>query len=344
MEDIVTIADVVKNQQACERALNRIISKGCSYDEGYVRQDLFYCADCSRGHEDEPVGFCKACSLACHAAHDVKELYAKRAFRCDCGNARAGNNGAKCTQKPDKDPVNEGNKYNHNFRGLYCSCDRPYDEDAEQETMLQCYICEDWFHESCLRADGSGPIDADAAQAPTVVCKKCAPSSSILRAYAISNDGSNAALSETETPKKCPLEGGAIAAPEKSTPFVLSDGWRDRLCDCDGCRKVAHDANLGFVFDAAADVEEGEDEDEDEDDGADDDAKAPEAALDAQLAAALHDMPPEMQVELAAGYRDMAEAFKAKFEKISREGGVVVDKDIEDVIQNLREIKRRRLD
>lgn len=34
----------------------------------------------------------------------------------------------------DKEKVNSGNKYSHNFFGLYCTCDRPY-PDPEDEVM-----------------------------------------------------------------------------------------------------------------------------------------------------------------------------------------------------------------
>ena len=39
--------------------------------------------------------------------------------------------------------------YNQNYKGLYCTCHRVY-PDPEGEAlgeMLQCCICEDWFHE-----------------------------------------------------------------------------------------------------------------------------------------------------------------------------------------------------
>lgn len=39
--------------------------------------------------------------------------------------------------------------YNHNFKGTYCTCDLPYPDPnvEEQIEMIQCCICEDWFHE-----------------------------------------------------------------------------------------------------------------------------------------------------------------------------------------------------
>lgn len=49
---------------------------------------------------------------------------------------------------PDKTKVNSGNKYNDNFFGFYCFCKRPYPdpEDEVPGEMIQCIVCEDWFH------------------------------------------------------------------------------------------------------------------------------------------------------------------------------------------------------
>lgn len=43
---------------------------------------------------------------------------------------------------------NETNLYNQNFQGVYCTCKRPYPdpENPHDEVMLQCAICEDWYH------------------------------------------------------------------------------------------------------------------------------------------------------------------------------------------------------
>ena len=46
--------------------------------------------------------------------------------------------------------TNMRNVYNQNFTGVYCTCKRPYpDPDCEEDMgeMLQCCVCEDWFHE-----------------------------------------------------------------------------------------------------------------------------------------------------------------------------------------------------
>ena len=88
----------------------------------------------------------------------VVELWTKRKFCCDCGNSKFG--GVLCKLCPDKETENSENSYNHNFRGSYCTCGRPYpDPDAkEQIEMIQCCICEDWFHENHLGLNSSDEV------------------------------------------------------------------------------------------------------------------------------------------------------------------------------------------
>jgi hypothetical protein len=80
----------------------------------------------------------------------VLELWTRRQFRCDCGNSKFGV--GICQLQANKEPENSCNIYNQNYKGVYCICKRPHpDPDLpEQSEMLQCCICEDWFHEHHL--------------------------------------------------------------------------------------------------------------------------------------------------------------------------------------------------
>lgn len=122
------------------------------------RQALYACKTCPMkvdpsvpgGTTKYLAGFCYGCSIACHEGHELVELYTKRNFRCDCGSDRF--EGLKC-QITDKTGVNnDENAYNHNFTGLYCTCNRPYPVPDDPDTQMQCAICEDWFHSavSCV--------------------------------------------------------------------------------------------------------------------------------------------------------------------------------------------------
>ena len=50
--------------------------------------------------------------------------------------------------------------YNQNFKGVYCTCHRPYPdpEDETPDQMIQCIICEDWYHGRHLQVQN---IDLD---------------------------------------------------------------------------------------------------------------------------------------------------------------------------------------
>ncbi|GAV65769.1 zf-UBR domain-containing protein [Cephalotus follicularis] len=156
----------------------------CTYNNGYMnRQAIFSCLTCT---PDGNAGICTACSLSCHDGHEVLELWTKRNFRCDCGNSRFGT--FFCKLFANKDVENIENSYNHNFKGLYCTCDRPYpDPDVEEQVeMIQCCMCEDWFHEEHLGLGSSQKIPRDEEGEPTYedfICKACSAVCSFLTLY-----------------------------------------------------------------------------------------------------------------------------------------------------------------
>ncbi|GFU16421.1 putative E3 ubiquitin-protein ligase UBR7 [Nephila pilipes] len=176
----LTMCDVLQEEQELEEDANAVLGgsddTNCSYDKGYVlRQALYACTTCCTGGD---AGVCLACCYACHDGHDIIELYTKRNFRCDCGNSKF--NGKNCTLRPNKDLVNSKNKYNHNFKGLYCSCIRPYPdlEDSVSDEMIQCIFCEDWYHG---RHIGVFEIPDDYFE---MICYKCMDANKFLYSYA----------------------------------------------------------------------------------------------------------------------------------------------------------------
>ncbi len=67
--------------------------------------------------------------MHCHVDHSVYELFDKRHFRCDCGTPQTRCNCALTPSSSDsgkKMQDNSDNKYNHNFDGLYCWCNKVY--------------------------------------------------------------------------------------------------------------------------------------------------------------------------------------------------------------------------
>lgn len=147
-EGTVTLGDVLALQDHLEESAVAVLGaaddKNCTYSQGYVkRQALYACLTCTPDICD-PAGFCLACNYHCHEGHSIVELYTKRNFKCDCGNSKFGDK--KCSLEPSKDPVNTLNEYNQNFKGKYCTCSRPYPDEENTDEMIQCALCEDWYH------------------------------------------------------------------------------------------------------------------------------------------------------------------------------------------------------
>ncbi|KAG7238525.1 hypothetical protein INR49_030798, partial [Caranx melampygus] len=144
--------------------------ENCSYSRGYVkRQAVFACNTCTP-NAAEPAGICLACANKCHDGHDIFELYTKRKFQ-----------DFQCKLNTAKDEENVRNLYNHNFNGCYCTCDRPYPdtEDQENDEMIQCIICEDWFHTRHL---GCNVVEPEELQ--EMVCEACMNKAPFLWMYA----------------------------------------------------------------------------------------------------------------------------------------------------------------
>lgn len=110
---------------------------------------MYACLTCTPEARTDPTkraGICLACSYSCHDDHDLVELYTKRNFRCDCGTAKI--LAVRCKLDAMKLHQNDKNSYNQNFSGVYCICHRPYPdpEDNIDDEMVQCVLCEDWYH------------------------------------------------------------------------------------------------------------------------------------------------------------------------------------------------------
>jgi E3 ubiquitin-protein ligase UBR7 len=126
-------------------------------------------------------GVCYGCSISCHAEHDLVELFQRRKFRCDCPTssrptatssttvtlpqAQTTRTRTLCTLNPSSNPAsssssssssphppNTHNRYTRNFTGKFCRCPKgeTYDPMEEEESMVVCLGCEEWFHEGCL--------------------------------------------------------------------------------------------------------------------------------------------------------------------------------------------------
>uniref|UniRef100_A0A493SSW9 Putative E3 ubiquitin-protein ligase UBR7 n=1 Tax=Anas platyrhynchos platyrhynchos TaxID=8840 RepID=A0A493SSW9_ANAPP len=165
-EPVVSLAEVLAENEELEKEARAVLGgsdhERCSYAQGAVKRQALY-----------------ACSYECHGSHRLFELYTKRNFRCDCGNSKFKN--LQCKLLPEKGKVNSGNKYNDNFYGLYCTCKRPYPDPDDEipDEMIQCIVCEDWFHGRHL-----GAIPPESGDFHEMVCQACMNHCHFLWAYA----------------------------------------------------------------------------------------------------------------------------------------------------------------
>ena len=134
------------------------ITEECTWQKGYISQPIYLCKTCTphshlpntNTNTKSPGGICLACALNCHKDHDIHEVGAKRAFRCDCGNSIFPTHG--CALYIHKSEVNKENVYGHNFSERYCYCEGEYDEKGD--FMIQCIVCQDWYHLGHLKFKG----------------------------------------------------------------------------------------------------------------------------------------------------------------------------------------------
>ncbi|XP_074654334.1 uncharacterized protein LOC141908246 [Tubulanus polymorphus] len=183
-EPVINMLEVLQEEKQLEEDAAAVLGgsdhKNCTYALGYVsRQALYACSTCTSSNMP-PAGICLACSLECHDGHELFELYTKRNFCCDCGNGKFPKE-SKCKFNPDRKPLNLENEYNQNFHGLYCSCSRPYpDRDDEiEDEMIQCIMCEDWYHGRHL---GNIPENADYDE---MICNGCMTRYNFLWYYSV---------------------------------------------------------------------------------------------------------------------------------------------------------------
>lgn len=224
-------------------------TRPCTYDLGYVRQDLYYCVKCTSAANNVRSGFCRGCRELCHADHpeDVFELYTKRSFRCDCGNTRAGN---VCRLCPQKEDLNIGNEhcYSHNFEGRYCRCNRKYEYALE---MAQCAMCEDWFHEECYKTDAHVRSDKGTINGEyELTCKSCVSKLSVLAEYYETLNMWSSSKSVKKTRR------GACSRPKNvgmAKPGTLDLLWRPdfrvELCTCNECMGLYKAAKALYIVD-----------------------------------------------------------------------------------------------
>ncbi|XP_030382952.1 putative E3 ubiquitin-protein ligase UBR7 [Scaptodrosophila lebanonensis] len=286
-ESTITMVDVLEQEKEMEEEYAAVLGasdeKVCTYSKGPIqRQALYSCLTCcpeAREDASKGAGVCLACSYRCHENHDLIELYTKRNFRCDCPTLRMGSE-KRCALNPQleaQQPPNAGNIYNQNFQGLYCKCKRPYPdpERTTEDVMLQCAICEDWFHLPHVDAPEAAEKWLDVCS--EMICDTCMEQYEFLRDYtglALQQlDGHNESKASDVTlddsKLKCDLDRSisdilnvgeaaenATDAADKEKPSTTTAAEqseepamkRQRLATDDCCRPKPHKEHKGATF------------------------------------------------------------------------------------------------
>lgn len=290
-EDTSSLQEYIDSEKKINEIAGAVLGgsdpANCSYSKNYVfRQALYCCLTCLNEKKSELTkeelqandylhGICLACSYECHSDHELVELYTKRDFRCDCGNSKFPNS-RKCKFFKEKDPVNELNKYNHNFVGNYCTCNRPYPETEEDnegtesnsEEMSQCTICEDWFHTNHLNGSENLPENQEYEE---LICQECMKNNQFLwnyQGYIATKSISKVNRAETEVEvealnvsgiepetteaNKCFIKNQRLK--EKNENYenqacYFLNGWREALCKCIECLELYKSNKIEFITD-----------------------------------------------------------------------------------------------
>ena len=226
----------------------------CTYSKGYISQEVYACLTCYNDTNKFGV-ICLGCSFKCHKEHELIHLYFKRNVRCDCGNSHFI---SECAIDKNKEYENYENEYNHNYIGKYCSCD---EEDNGSE-MIQCFICEDWFHVEHLDV----MYGNDTINHGELICKECFTNkmSVILNGY---DNIESIIIKDCSSPEMPLIEDGINNDVEckrnnkvKRTNDVISEivnlkkdliingeKLEELLCKCNKCLLLYKDNGVSFL-------------------------------------------------------------------------------------------------
>lgn len=350
-DNSVTMLDVLQEEKELEDDANAVLGasddKNCTYSKGYLRQALYACKTCCFGDKIQ-AGVCLACSFHCHEGHELIELYTKRSFRCDCGNSKFGNK--KCILDKAKASLNTDNKYNQNFDGLYCTCSRPYPdpespEEIINDQMIQCIICEDWYHSKHLNCNDDIPDDESYEE---LICSGCMIKHSFLWRYAKnysanksikntydnklnSNDNADETVDILNDTIGCKMPEMIIKNPDSSC-FWISN-WRSSLCRCDDCKKLYENEKIEFLIDINDSVQAYEEAGK---------LQRSESGYEKGMKA-LASLGHVEQVNAIEEYNKMKNQLKEYLQKFAENKKVVREEDIKEFFSGMESNKRQKV-
>ncbi|KAJ2387544.1 hypothetical protein GGI23_006251 [Coemansia sp. RSA 2559] len=380
-DDVVTAFGYLQKQADLEREAAEVLPgkfDECTFDRGYIRQPLYACLTCTHPpakfsssasaraaakEETLPAGMCYSCSIECHSGHEVVELFTKRNFRCDCGTKRmlpqTNAHSSCCSLKKTRTALarleNTGNVYNHNFWGFYCRCNKFYDPENEPEEMVLCYVCNDWFHASCI---GVMPKEGEYED---YICRKCAASHAVLRYIntrkmkygLISQDGlvvdivdcikgmapldcdapDDNESDDNEPVKKkvrlnpCRLHDDRDAIDgQKQLDLFMEEGWTADVCTCIDCMREIETNKLLFLLKEEEIIEPEEDE-------------ARGESLYESALKQMQTMDHTRAIDAALAYRTLSAKLMDFLRPFASNGKVVTNQDIQSFFEQQRDAR-----
>ncbi|XP_050423192.1 putative E3 ubiquitin-protein ligase UBR7 [Adelges cooleyi] len=346
-EEVVRLGEYIndKNKELEQANLILEASEGdsCTYSMGYLnRQALYACITCTE--EGKISGaICLPCMYQCHENHELIELWTKRNYRCDCGSNKFT---SKCELEPNKSEPNDRNIYNQNFKGLYCICNRPYpDPNPENnDEMIQCIICEDWYHSKHL-----GTKDMDPEDYSEMICSECTPKLSFLPAYRhllVSDDPKPNIEGDTENLKSdnsqpscskdiCKFVNAKHSKTISGSSFWV-EGWREELCTCSSCNDLYKKEGVPFITDPQDTLQAYENKSRER-------MSAKEKQSEEGFTKALSSMDRVAAVELAHQYNQFKEDLVEWLNSFKGDKVVKVE-DVQEFFSSMQARKRARMD
>ncbi|KAG9287366.1 hypothetical protein G9A89_023738 [Geosiphon pyriformis] len=241
-DKVTTAVEFLEQQQTLEEEAGEILPWNfdqCTFSKGYLRQPVYACKTCKPDAGYGAGGVCYSCSIACHADHDLVELFNKRGFRCDCGTSRLGKHPCQVEPK-ETNETNEQNHYNHNFEGRFCWCDADYDPEKEESNMHQCCICEDWFHEDCVSGQRLGNQNFTIPELESFeefICRACTSKFPFLKSYKHSHMFFSG-QTKLESTRAIPAESGQSAIGKDSQEIKNDEKSAQSLSSITNKRKM----------------------------------------------------------------------------------------------------------
>lgn len=267
---------------------------------------------------------------------------------------------------------NVSNSYNQNFSGVYCTCKRPYpdEEDTINDVMIQCIICEDWYHTRHLGTE------VPSASYAEMICEGCVKEHEFLLYYdafsvrkpvqednkevievvdddeqttATTNENNDIDTSSNKEDTNTEIGGilnksqeeviAAITACKRpkeksavSTKFYPDINWRQQLCTCVTCLKTYEDEKVLFLIDPQDSLQIYEEKGTAQ-------ALEEERTQEEKLLNSLDRVP---LMETIAAYQELKGELAEFLKKFAENKKVVREEDVKEFFEDMKARKRRR--